>query len=71
MSAPLDDPVLLLHSNSEFTLVSCFFYPFSQVSGLTSSMQLIYVKADLCKTRDSTLGANLNLMRNITKYVDS
>ncbi|CAM9499525.1 unnamed protein product [Scytosiphon promiscuus] len=38
------------------------------VSGLTSSMRLIYVQADLCETRDSTLSANLILMRNITNY---
>lgn len=38
-----------------------------QVSGLTSSMQLIYVQADLCDTRDSKLADNMDLMRNITK----
>lgn len=37
------------------------------ISGLTDAMQLIYLKADLCKTRDSTLGSNLNRMRDITK----
>lgn len=38
-----------------------------QVSGLTDSMQLIYVQADLCKTRDSKLTDNMELMRDITK----
>lgn len=39
------------------------------VSGLTSSVQLIYVQADVCETREATLAANQALMRNITKWV--
>lgn len=60
---------MLLVSEARFVLSERFCLV--QVSGLTSSMQLIYVQADLCKTRDSTLGTNLNLMRKITKYVKS
>lgn len=38
------------------------------ISGLTSSMQLIYVEADLCHTRDTTLASNQEHMRNVSKY---
>ncbi|CAM9625550.1 unnamed protein product [Ectocarpus sp. 6 AP-2014] len=41
------------------------------VSGLTSAVQLIYVQPDLCETRDSSLVANMELMRNITNYYNA
>lgn len=50
-----------------FVLVVCAI----TVSGFTSSLRLIYVKADLCKGREETLGTNLALMRNITRYIFS
>eukprot|EP00903_Cladosiphon_okamuranus_P020047 g18414.t1 len=41
------------------------------VSGLTNSMQLIYIQADLCDTREGKLAANMDYMRNITNYDDA
>lgn len=58
---------MLRAANSNLELLLSYISAKLQVSGLTSSMQLIYVQADLCKTRDSTLSANLVLMHNITK----
>ena len=46
-----------------FLLVVCAL----TVNGLISSMQLIYVRADQCETRESALLANTGLMRDITK----
>lgn len=57
---------LVSHQQRLRPLLPCFFVS-PKVSGLTDSLQLIHLEADLCKTRDSALAANLNLMRNITK----
>lgn len=46
-----------------FFLVVCAF----TVGGLTDTMQLVNIRADLCKARDGTLASNMALMRNITK----